>query len=74
MKLQKKIMKRLIICKTQLLLKYLYIVTLYSYYIVLLREVFIKVTLNIIKTLTTNQVKSNSIFNYFGYIEKYGQI
>jgi hypothetical protein len=62
-------MKPLIRCRTQLLLKYLYIVTLYSDYIVLLKEVFIRVTLK-----TINQVKSISILNYFGYTEKYEQI
>lgn len=58
----------------QLLLKYLYIVTLYSYFIVPLSKVFIKVTILDCLNSGLNEKLNWSIFNYFGYTEKYGQI
>lgn len=65
---------KLLIKHEQLLLKYLYIVTLYSNYIVPLKEVFIKVTLLNCFNLGLKEELNRSIFNYFGYIKKYGQI
>lgn len=65
---------KLLIKHEQLLLKYLYIVTLYSNYIVPLRKVFIKVTILDCLNSGLNEKLNWSIFNYFGYIEKYGQI
>jgi hypothetical protein len=66
-------MKTLIRCE-QLLLKYLYIVTLYSYFIVPLSKVFIKVTILDCLNSGLKEELNRSIFNYFGYVEKYGQI
>ncbi len=45
----------------------IYIVTIYSNF-----KITIKI--NIYNRLNIKQVKSGSILNYFGYVEKYGQI
>ena len=54
----------------QLLLKYLYIVTLYSYFIVPLSKVFIKVTILDSLNLGLKDKLKWSIFNYFGYYQE----